>query len=132
MSTFTEARRDFDSGPGAGTILPTAIVPVDGKPKTDITIRNAAGEPLEEYYKWQFIYALVFSGLYTKDYIGVEVRFPKGSKGAKDLKVDGAIFDDAEWLHRYNNYWHHRRPEGRAGSDWPYSSTPPGAPRIGT
>jgi len=109
MSSFTEATQDFDNGPGRANILPKALVPVHGKPKYNIPIRGVDNKPLEEYYKWQFIYALIYSALYAKDYIGVEIRFPKGSKGAKALKVDGAIFDDAEWIKRYNDYWQHRR-----------------------
>lgn len=111
MNSFTEAKQTFDDGIGKAGVLSQALVPVNGKPKTDILIRGADGKPLEEYYKWQFIYALIQSGLYARDYIGVEVHFPKGSKGAKDLKVDAAIFDDEEWLQRYNDYWQHRRPE---------------------
>ena len=107
MNSFTEAKQVFDNDLGKAKILPQALVPVDGKPKNDIPIRGTDGRPLEEYYKWQFIYALIHSGLYAKDYIGVEVRFPKGSKGAQVLRLDGAIFDDAEWLQRYNDYWQH-------------------------
>lgn len=110
MNSFTEAKQVFDNDLGKAKILPQALVPVDGKPKNDIPIRGTDGSPLEEYYKWQFIYALIHSGLYAKDYIGVEVRFPKGSKGAQVLRLDGAIFDDAEWIQRYHDYWQHRRP----------------------
>ena len=109
--SFTEARQAFDNGLGKAMVLPSSLVPVDGRPRNDIPIRGINGKPLEEYYKWQFIYALIHSGLYAKDYIGVEVRFPKGSKGAQVLRLDGAIFDDAEWLHKYNDYWRGRRPE---------------------
>lgn len=69
------------------------------------------GEPLEEYYKWQFIYALIYSGMYAKDYLGVEIRFPKGNKTSAPLKLDGAIFDDREWLTHYRNYWATRKAE---------------------
>ena len=111
MSKFSEAKQKFDDGIGRPKTLSQSLVLVDGKSKTDITIRNPSGEPLEEYHKWQFVYALINSGLYPKDYIGVEVRFPKGSKGARDLKIDGVIFDDAEWPQHYKGYWHHRRSE---------------------
>jgi hypothetical protein len=47
--------------------------------KSDLQIRSSKGEPTEQYYKWQFIYALIHSGLYAKDFIGVEVGFPKGN-----------------------------------------------------
>jgi type I restriction enzyme M protein len=105
MGSFSEALQAFDSWIGKASILPQALVPVDGKPKNGIRIIGVDGKRLEEYYKWQFIYAIVNSGLYPKDNIGVEVRFPKGSKGAKELKVDGAVFDGAEWYQRYNDYW---------------------------
>lgn len=68
-----------------------------------------AGNPLEEYYKWQFLYALIHGGLYAKDFIGAEVRFPKGSKTSRPLKVDAAIFDDADWITHYVAYWQHRK-----------------------
>jgi type I restriction enzyme M protein len=111
LNQFAKAKQDFDAGLGKKSVLPHAIVPIDGKPKDNIVIRNAKHEPKEEYYKWQFIYALINSGLYAKDYVGVEVRFPKGSKTSAPLKMDGAIFDDADWLTHYNNYWEYRKSE---------------------
>lgn len=111
MSDFTKAKQQFDDTLGTASILPVAYVPVDGKPKSSIRIRNAANERLEEYYKWQFIYALIYSGLYAKDYIGVEIRFPKGNKNAAPLRMDGAIFDDASWLKRYTDFWKDRKSE---------------------
>jgi type I restriction enzyme M protein len=111
MNRFTEARQAFDGGLGKSTTLHESMVPVHGKVKNDISMRGTDGKPLEEYYKWQFIYALIHSGLYAKDYVGVEVHFPKGSKGAKDLQIDAAVFDDAEWLERYSRYWEQRRAE---------------------
>jgi type I restriction enzyme M protein len=115
MNGFSEQKLAFDNGPGKTKVLSQAFVPVNGKPKSDIVIRRSDDKPLEECleecYKWQFIYALTHSGLYAKDYIGVEIRFPKGSKGAQVLRLDGAIFDGAEWLQRYNDYWQHHRPE---------------------
>lgn len=111
MSKFAIAKQQFDSTFGTVSILNNSLVPVDGKTKSNIPIRGANGKPLEEYYKWQFIYALLHSGLYAKDYIGVELRFPKGNKSSAPLRLDGAIFDDPEWLTRYNDYWQHRRSE---------------------
>ncbi|NEW89580.1 SAM-dependent methyltransferase [Rhodopseudomonas sp. WA056] len=72
-------------------------------------IRSGSGQPNEEYYKWQFISAIVMSGLYPKDYIGVEVHFPKGNKNSAALQLDGAIFDDAAWVEHYNSYWTSRK-----------------------
>lgn len=111
MPTFTEAKNQFDSGPGKATALSASLVPVDGKAKKAIPLRNPKGELLEEYYKWQFIFALIHSGLYAKDYIGAEIRFPKGNKASAPLKMDGAIFDDPAWLQHYNDYWQQRRPQ---------------------
>jgi len=111
MPTFTEAKFNFDTGPGKSKELSTSLVPVDGKAKKNISIRNTKAEALEEFYKWQFIYALIHSGLYAKDYIGAEVRFPKGNKTSAPLKLDGAIFDDPAWLQHYNDYWQQRRSQ---------------------
>ena len=97
MPTFAEAKSNFDTGPGKAKELAASIVPVDGKAKKNISIRSAKGEALEEFYKWQFIYGLIHSGLYAKDYIGAEVRFPKGNKASAPLRLDGAIFDDPAW-----------------------------------
>ena len=57
----------------------------------------------EQYYKWQFLYNFVESGLCSKDYIGVEVQFPKGNKSSATIKLDGAIFDDKKWFEHYRN-----------------------------
>ena len=111
MSAFTQAKQQFDASLGKAKSLPVSIVPVDGKVQSEITIRNAKGDQLEEYYKWQFIYALIYSGMYAKDYLGVEVRFPKGNKTSAPLKLDGAIFDDREWITHYQNYWATRKAE---------------------
>lgn len=111
MPTFADAKQAFDNNLGKSNTLPHSLVPVDGKPKLGIVIRGANGKPLEEYFKWQFIYALIHSGLYAKDYIGVEIRFPKGSSASAPLKLDGAIFDSVNWIQRYNDYWANRRTE---------------------
>jgi len=71
----------------------------------DVKIRNDKGEKLEEYYKWQFFYSIINSGLIAKDYIGVEVYFPKGNANSKPLKLDGAIFDDKDWFQHYLEYY---------------------------
>jgi len=108
-SSFSALKQAFDAGPGKAKVLADALVPVDGKPVKDLAIRNASGAPLEEYYKWQFLYALIHSGLYAKDFIGAEVRFPKGSETSQPLKMDAAIFDDADWITHYCDHWQHRK-----------------------
>ncbi len=58
----------------------------------------------EQYYKWQFLYAAVNSGLYPKDYIGTEIHLPKGNKRSSHLILDAAIFDSSDWLEMYEKY----------------------------
>lgn len=112
---FLDAKIEFDKKYQHSDVLDKSIVPVNGKIVENIKIRNAKGEKIEEYYKWQFIYALIESGLYPKDFIGVEVFFPKGSPSSKPMKVDGAIFDDKKWLDEYEAFW----KNGKQGSlDW--------------
>jgi type I restriction enzyme M protein len=106
--TFAAAKAAFDLRHETDRET-VCLVPVRGKPYGPAVIRNAKGDPNEEYYKWQFIYAIVESGLYPKDYIGVEVHFPKGNKTSAPLKMDAAIFDNTEWLDRYNAYWESRK-----------------------
>lgn len=109
---FAVAKINFDINEGRSTVLTQSLVPVDGKIVSNISIRNTKGEPNEQYYKWQFLYALVSSGLYIKDYIGTEVRFPKGNKTSAPLNMDAAIFDSPEWITYYIRYW-----QGRKSSD---------------
>lgn len=109
MSAFTKAKQRFDKTDGKLPELLHSYVPVEGKPKEHIPLRNAKGEKIEEFYKWQFIYALINSGLYPKDYIGVEVRFPKGNKASQSLRLDLAIFDHADWIDHYQAYWKDRK-----------------------
>lgn len=72
-----------------------------------VSILDVRGQWSEEYYKWQFIYSIVYAGLYARDFIGVEIQFPKGNSAV--IKLDCAIFDSGDWLERYNDYWKHRR-----------------------
>lgn len=56
------------------------------------------GSHNEQYYKWQFLYCFVSAGLCSKDFIGVEVSFPKGNKNSASIKLDAAIFDNKDWF----------------------------------
>lgn len=103
--TFPEARLRFDQTLGMQPTLTRSLVPVHGQIKDNVRLTNPSGIRLEEYYKWQFIYALIHSGLCPKDYIGVEVHFPKGTS---TLQIDAAIFDDPTWIEHYRAYWAHR------------------------
>lgn len=98
---FLEAKKDFDRKYSGKDIIPKSLVLVNGKVKDNIRIRNEEGEELEEYYKWQFIYALLHSGLFKKDYICVEAGFPKGSTSSKLLTIDAVIFDSKDWVEHY-------------------------------
>lgn len=69
--------------------------------KTETSLKKKDGTWNEQYYKWQFLYCFVESGLCSKDYIGVEVEFPKGNKNSAGIKLDAAIFDDKNWFSRY-------------------------------
>lgn len=69
--------------------------------KQETSLYKKDGSYNEQYYKWQFLNCFVESGLCSKDYIGVEVQFPKGNKNAAGIKLDGAIFDDKDWFSHY-------------------------------
>jgi type I restriction enzyme M protein len=91
IKNFLQAKSDFDSKYGKSLILENSIVPVDGKHIENISLKNQHGEKSEEYYKWQFIYSLVHSGLFSKDYLGAGIYFPKGNKNSAPLKIDACV-----------------------------------------
>jgi len=105
---FSDSIEKFHKDHLNDSILKKSLVPVHGKFKTNLKIKNDAGKKLEEFYKWQFIYALIQSGLYAKDYIGTEIAFPKGSKTSAPIKLDLAIFSSKDWVTHYNNYWNNK------------------------
>jgi type I restriction enzyme M protein len=81
-----------------------AFLPIHLTFNKEVIIKNKQNQPNEEYYKWQFLYAIVYSGMYAKDYIGVEIHFPKGNKSSSDLILDCAIFDSKDWFSYYEKY----------------------------
>jgi type I restriction enzyme M protein len=101
---FAEVKDRFDFEQKNARTLERSLVWVDGKIKEKIQIRNEKNQVLEEYYKWQFIYGLISSGLYSKDHVGVEIYFPKGNINSAPIKIDGCIFDSAEWINHYNKW----------------------------
>ncbi len=103
MVTFSSMKNEFDLMYEKSNVF-RSIVPVHMTFNKDCRIRNSVGEKNEEYYKWQFFYALINSGLYPKDYIGCEVLFPKGNKKSAPIRLDGAIFDSADWFDYYKKY----------------------------
>lgn len=101
---FAQVKKDFDEIYRDKKFLKKSIVSVNGKIVENIKIRNEKNEPIEEYYKWQFIYSLINSGLYSKDFIGSEIHFPKGNINSAPIKMDACIFDDKNWIDHYEKW----------------------------
>jgi len=114
MKTFLQAKQDFDKTYFTQKSF-TAFIPVNLKLGEKYSIKNKKNEVNEEYYKWQFFYSLVYSGLYQKDYLGCEVYFPKGNKNSAPIKIDGAIFDDPNWFDWYGKY---HKDKDQESLDW--------------
>src|ERR1700752_163872 len=91
------------------------FLPVNETFGVRIKIKDIAGKRNEEYYKWQFVYGIVHSGMYAKDFIGTEVYFPKGNKSSAPIKFDGAIFDDKDWFTHYKSW---RSAKDHNALDW--------------
>lgn len=101
MKTFEKLKIEFDNKFGKATSL-DCFLPVhltSGKVETSLFKKD--GTHNEQYYKWQFLNCFVEAGLCPKEYIGVEIQFPKGNKGAAPIKIDAAIFDDKNWVTHY-------------------------------
>lgn len=114
MKTFLEAKQDFDKNFLNQKEI-DAFLPVNLDLNKKCKIKNVKNQPNEEYYKWQFFYALVHSGLYKKDFLAAEVYFPKGNKNSAPIKFDGAIFDDKNWFEKYKKYHQNKDQESL---DW--------------
>lgn len=114
MNSFSHFKNLFNTENAAALSFNT-FIPVHLSLNTSHNIRNKKGEPNEEYYKWQFFYALVSSGLYAKDYIGTEVHFPKGNASSAPIKFDGAIFDDKDWFSYYEKF---HTDKDQSALDW--------------
>ncbi len=103
MNNFHQYKAEFDSKYSNKTEF-NCFLPEHLTFNKKNSIKNKAGKNNEEYYKWQFLYSIVFSGMYAKDYIGTEIHFPKGNKMSAPIKFDAAIFDDTEWFKYYKDY----------------------------
>ena len=101
--TFTEAKNDFDSKYANVTEFTHFLSEHLSYGKVS-NLKKKGGEPNEQYYKWQFLYSIIHSGLFAKDYIGTEILFPKGNKSSAPLKIDAVIFDDKDWFEHYRKY----------------------------
>ncbi len=114
MKSFYEAKNKFDSLYKDENQF-NAIVSVNTTLNKTVCIKNKKNEPNEEYFKWQFFYGLIYSGLYQKDFIGAEVYFPKGNKNSAPIKLDGAIFDDSAWFEWYKKW---KEEKSQDALDW--------------
>lgn len=101
---FSQARIKFDTEYGSKQEIAKSLVTVDGKYIENISIKDVNNKPNEEYYKWQFIYSIILSGLYPRDHIGTEIYFPKGNINSDPIKIDAVIFSSLEWVDYYNKY----------------------------
>lgn len=102
MNSFSQTKIEFD-GKYEGVNEIEAFVPVHLTIDKNCLIRKN-GIKNEEYYKWQMIYSIVYSGLFSKEYIGTEIQFPKGNKNSAPIKIDVCIFDDKHWYKNYKDY----------------------------
>ncbi len=112
--TFTEAKIEFDNK-YCNSIEFNCFLPEHLTFGKVTTFRKKDGSRNEQYYKWQFLYGIVYSGLYPKDLIGTEIHFPKGNKNSSDIIIDAAIFRDASWLDKYKDYHYNNNSESL---DW--------------
>lgn len=103
MSNFQFAKQEFDNL-YANADEVKGFLPDHLQKNKKYNIKKKDGSHNEEYYKWQLIYSIVYSGLIPRDYIGTEVHFPKGNKNSANLKIDVAIFDDKNWFEYYKKY----------------------------
>lgn len=103
MHPFTKYKDEFDKKQSSETEF-DCFLPVNITLNKKTKIKGTNDMPVEEYYKWQFLSAIVNSGMYAKDFIGTEVSFPKGNKNSAPLKMDAAIFDDKNWFDNYKSF----------------------------
>ena len=103
MRTFLEVKEEYDLKFKKNNQF-KSFLPVHLTLGKEYKIKNKMGENNEEYYKWQFLYSLVYSGLYPKENLGVEVQFPKGNMNSNPIKFDAAIFDSPEWFEKYKQF----------------------------
>lgn len=103
MKNFSQIKAEYDSKyKGAKEVK--AIVPVHLTLDKKCGVVKKNGTQNEEYYKWQMIYSLVYSGLVPKEYMGTEIHFPKGNKNSAEIKIDICVFDDIDWFKKYKEY----------------------------
>lgn len=114
MNSFTKSKNEFDKK-YAGKKELACFLPVHLSVNIKKNISGKSNLPNEEFYKWQFFHSIVYSGMYSKDYIGAEVQFPKGNVTSAPIKFDGAIFDDKDWFDYYKKF--HTKKD-QSALDW--------------
>lgn len=103
INKFLEKKQKFDLLNNLKSKF-KSIIPVHLTKNKEFVIKNKKNLPNEEYYKWQFFYSIINSGLYNKEYLGCEISFPKGNKNSASIKMDGAIFDSPDWFEWYKKF----------------------------
>lgn len=63
-------------------------------------VKDTTGEFSEEYIRARFVWGLINSGMYQKEYVCIEFSIPKGNK-AKSLNPDIVVFKNKDWLDDY-------------------------------
>lgn len=114
MNTFSECKNEYNTFYQSVAEI-DCFLPVHLSYGLKKQIKNKCGRPNEEFYKWQFFYSLVHSGMYGKDYMGAEIQFPKGNVNSAPIRFDGAIFDDKEWIDHYTKF---HTSKDQSSLDW--------------
>lgn len=114
LATFTTAKQDFDNLYKNKESL-NIFVPEHLTLNKTVNLLKKDKSKNEQYYKWQFIYSIINSGLVAKDYIGTEINFPKGNKSSAALKLDAAVFDNNLWFAKYKDFHENNNSESL---DW--------------
>ncbi len=96
MLDFAGALHEFDTVYAGSKKMSRSLCTVDGKFIDEINLIGKDKKRLEEYYKWQFIYALMKGRGYPQDYIGAEINLPKGNIGSTPIKIDACVFSDVK------------------------------------
>ena len=112
--TFTKEKNEFDNKYKNAKTLESFLTEHLTLTKT-VDLLKKDGSKNEQYYKWQFLYAIINSGLYAKDFVGTEIHFPKGNKSSAALKLDAAVFDEKIWFEKYKDFHENNSSESL---DW--------------
>lgn len=102
--SFSKSKSKFDLKYSTISHLERSLCTVDGKFVDKISLLDSKKNPNEEYYKWQFIYSLIDSGLISRDFIGTEIYFPKGNINSAPIKIDAVVFSETDWIDYYKKY----------------------------